>query len=155
VFSPDGKFLATASDDKMARVFLVASGKEIARLPHGTRSEGGIQFGREIVGNCSFDKTARLFELAGGKEIAVLAHDNQVTGATFSPDGKLLLWHLKTQTARLFNVAGSVEDVRLPHDGVVRSAVFSPDSKVLATASDDKMVRCLISPTARKSPMAP
>ena len=128
--------------DKMAKVFEVASGKEIARLPHGDAVwMAAFSSDGKLLATASWDKTARLFEVDGGKEIAVLPHDNQVMSVTFSPDGKLLLTASEDTTARLFNVAGSAEDVRLPHDGIVRSAVFSPDGKVLATASDDKTAR--------------
>jgi WD40 repeat protein len=36
-FSPDGQFLATASDDKTARIVAVADGREHDRITHGAR----------------------------------------------------------------------------------------------------------------------
>jgi WD40 repeat protein len=78
-FSADGRLLATASDDKTARLFETASGKELARLAHDGRvnavafSADGrlLATASERVGlrmpptfPRSPDMTARLFETA-------------------------------------------------------------------------------------------
>jgi len=40
-FSPDRTRIATASFDKMARVWHTASGRELTRLTHNSRVDGG------------------------------------------------------------------------------------------------------------------
>jgi WD40 repeat protein len=61
-FSPDGSRLATASADKTARLWEVASGKELARLPHEA-SVYHVAFSPDgsRLATASADKTARLW----------------------------------------------------------------------------------------------
>ena len=80
VFSPDGKYIATASADNTARVWDAATGKQIfAPLNH----DGGVNnvvFSPDgkYVATASLDKTARLWDAATGKQIFVLNHDDGV-----------------------------------------------------------------------------
>ena len=73
-FSPDGARVVTASQDKTARVWDTATGKEIAALRGHEGSISSAAFspdGARVV-TASWDKTARVWDAATGKEIAAL-----------------------------------------------------------------------------------
>jgi WD40 repeat protein len=64
VFSPDGQSLATASDDKTARIVTVADGRELARITHD-RAVNAVAFspnGQSLA--TASDDTARLWSTA-------------------------------------------------------------------------------------------
>jgi hypothetical protein len=60
-FSPDGRFLATGSWDKMARLLESPSGMEVAHIPHGG-SVSAVFFSRDgqFLATGSVDNMARL-----------------------------------------------------------------------------------------------
>ena len=94
VFSPDGKLALTASWDETARVFEVATGKELQVLSGHTSSINSAVFSPngKLALTASDDGTARVFDVATGKELQVLSsHTGWVNSAVFSPDGKLAL----------------------------------------------------------------
>src|SRR5207248_1275008 len=90
-FSPDSKYLATASADHTARVILTETGKEISRLQHQD-GVNAVVFSRngEFVATASEDNTARVIQTLTGKEISRMPHENEVHTVAFSPDGLFL-----------------------------------------------------------------
>src|SRR5215216_4104660 len=137
-FSPDGKHLATASDDETARVWDTESGDEVGRMDHGDKVKE-VAFspdGKDLV-TVSDDKTARIWDLSS--EVERMALEGKVNGVAFSPDGKHLATASKDRTARIWDLS-SEDEVTPPmtHADKVNGVAFSPDGKHLATVSDDK-----------------
>ncbi len=152
-FSPDGKTVASASDDNTIKLWDVATGKERCTLAGhspardflSTRAVVSVAFSPdgETLASGSADKTIKLWDVASGRELRTLAgHTACVYSLAFTPDGKTLASGSSDQTIKLWDVATG-EEVRTlaGHTGSVYSVAFSPDGKTLASGSMDKTVK--------------
>ena len=147
-FSPDGNRIVTASEDKTARIWDVATRRQIGEPlrghQDGIRSAAFSPDGKRIV-TASWDKTARIWDAATGKPIGepLKGHEEAVNSASFSPDGKRIITASNDKTARIWD-ADSGRPIGEPlkgHDDAVWSAAFSPDGKRIVTASGDRTAR--------------
>jgi WD40 repeat protein len=138
-FSPDGKRIVTASNDKTAKVWDV-SGRILVELKHQNvvNSASFSPDGKRIV-TASNDKTAKVWDVSG-RILVELKHQNVVNSASFSPDGKRIVTASNDKTAKVWDVSGRIL-VELKHQNVVNSASFSPDGKRIVTASNDKTAK--------------
>ena len=145
-FSPDGRLLATASCDKTARLWDVATGDCLRTLTGHTGTVIGVAFSPDgrLLATAS-ERTARLWDVATGAAVRILTgHTGTVFGVAFSPDGRLLATvGSDDETARLWDVAtGDCLRTLTGHTGTVFGVAFSPDGRLLATAgSDDETAR--------------
>ncbi len=100
-FSPDGTWLATASD-YIARLWERGTGRK-APMKHGGRVRA-VVFSPDgtRLATASEDKMARLWETATGRELARMQHDDWVVAVAFSPDGTWLATASNDKTARLW-----------------------------------------------------
>ena len=137
--------MLTASEDSTARVFDLATGKELQVLSGHTSSINSAVFSPDgkLALTASDDMTSRIYEAATGKELQVLrGHTSSLRSAVFSPDGKLVLTASEDSTARVFDSATGKElQVLRGHTYYVKSAVFSPDGKLALTSSSDQTAR--------------
>ena len=103
VFSPDGKYVSTASNDNTSRLWDALTGKEILVLNHDA-SVNNVVFNPDgkYVATASADNTARLWDTSTGKEILVLKHNGPVNNIVFSPDGKYIATASDDNTAYLW-----------------------------------------------------
>ncbi len=140
-FSPNGKYLATASLDNTARVWETTSGKQVACLPHQD-SVVAVAFSLDgkYLATASLDKTVQVQEMSSGN-IIHLQHEDGVVAVAFSPDGKYLATAGADSIARVWKTTNGRRVALLPHNAYVRAAVFSPDGRYLATASLDNTAR--------------
>ena len=144
-FSPDGRRILTASDDRTARIWDAATGAPLAVLAgHGGPVYAAVfsPDGRRIV-TASEDGTARLWDGATGATLMVLAgHGGPVHAAAFSPDGRRIVTASEDRTARVWDAASGAQLAILSgHDGAVYDAAFAPDGRRIVTASGDKTAR--------------
>lgn len=142
-FSPDGRYLASASGDGTVRLyeaqgrFLRALGKGPAFLKVGFDAQGRL-FGLQLRGNLT------LFDPATGKVLAARPLSPYLFSAAQSPGGRVLALGLSVGRVEVWDLAlpGKRGEVRVP-GGPVYALAFSPDGRYLAVGSADGGVRLL------------
>jgi WD40 repeat protein/tetratricopeptide (TPR) repeat protein/DNA replication protein DnaC len=141
-FSPDGKYIATASDDKTARLWDLR-GKLIQEFKGHREGVSSVSFSPDgkYIATASDDKTARLWDLRGKLIQEFKGHQEGVSSVSLSPDGKYIATASDDKTARLWDLRGKLIQEFKGHQDWVRSVDFSPDGKYIATASLDKTAR--------------
>lgn len=143
--SRDGKKLVTASDDKTAAIWDVASGEPIAWLlgHSGGVCQAAFSPDGRLVATASFDNTAALWDAETGQRLHHLrGHTELVTHAAFSSDSRTLATASADGNVRLWNTeTGDQRTLLAGHKQTVFWVEFSPDDTLLATASTDGTAR--------------
>ena len=77
VFSPDGKRIASASNDETVRLWDTATGAALQTLKGHTRSVSTVAFSRDgqLVASASYDGTVRVWDTATGVTLQTLEHN--------------------------------------------------------------------------------
>ncbi|KAL4786484.1 WD40-repeat-containing domain protein [Aspergillus varians] len=132
-FSPDGKWIVSASIDKTVRLWDVSTGNCIK-----TFSPDGKQ-----IASASMDETIRLWDASTGGHLRTLeGHSMAVLAVAFSPDGKQIASASMDETIRLWDAStGDHQRTLEGHLGNVKAVAFSLDGSKIASASYDTTVR--------------
>jgi WD40 repeat protein/transcriptional regulator with XRE-family HTH domain len=144
-YSPDGQHIATASQDKMARIWDAKTGQLLMTLKGHTESVNGTVYspdGKRLA-TTSDDHTAKVWEVATGKELlTLLGHDDVVRRIAFSPDGTRLVTTSPDQTAKVWDALTGTELLTFSgHENQVLDVAFNPDGQRVATSGGDSFVR--------------
>ncbi len=145
VFSPDGKTIATASQDKTARLWDVATGQPIGAIMRHDDHVDRVTFrpdGR-LIATASLDKTVRFWDARSGQPIGpVLQHPAAVYSLEFHPLGRMIATGCFDGAVRLWD-AGTGRQIGPPMRGIgfLFRLVFSTDGKTIASGGSDNTVR--------------
>ncbi|WP_184503528.1 WD40 repeat domain-containing serine/threonine protein kinase [Streptomyces botrytidirepellens] len=144
-FSPDGKTLATGSDEGKVRLWDVARRKPKATF---TQRDGAGNDGFEIR-NVAFSPNGKvlaatnmtgwvtLWDVAEHRQIRFLYSGGE--SVAFSPDGKLFATGSKSKSLHLWDTNGRGDEplAYFNPTAPVKDVAFSPDGRTLASAGDD------------------
>src|SRR5262245_4277810 len=143
--SPDGKTLATASWDGTARMWDMATARELHLLQADLGHAFAVAFSPDgkIVATAGEDGRARLWDVATGQEVrSLVGHTKRVNSVAFSPDGAILASASFDKTVKLWAVSSGQEIATLRgHTHYVNCVAFSPDGRTLASAGWDNTIR--------------
>jgi WD40 repeat protein len=142
VFSPDGRYIATASADRTTRVWLTGTGEALGPPSPHDENVSGVSFSpdsRRLV-STSGSKARVCVARSGELASFTLRHDAAIQSVCFSPDGKRLLTASEDQTARVWDaVNGQAIGAPLRHREAVHIAAFNPDGRFIATVSGTRV----------------
>jgi WD40 repeat protein len=146
-YSPDGKLLATASEDRTAGIWDVATQQRLFTLPGQDDDQNSVVFhpnGQTLV-TTSEDGFLWIWDVASGQRRQPSIYlSAPITQASFSPDGGLLAIAVGDGQLRLYSFPkdgqSAFDQPRLvidAHAWSTESVSFSPDGKVLASSGRD------------------
>ena len=143
-FSPDGKLVATAANDRHVRIFDAADGKAVGAPMENNDQVNVVAFspdGRTVAAGMATVTAGkegrneiRLWDRKSGKPLGPdLPHDGGILALAFSPDGTSLASSSTDGVARLWTLPEGRPAGRPIGSGGFHSVAFTPDGRVLLT----------------------
>ena len=145
VFSPDEKYILTASADNTVKLWNTSNGKLLTEYKGQTRGATNAAYcpdGKKIA-TSSAKGFINIWSVPEGKLLGVLeGHKFAINTVAFSPDGKFIISAsadkmVSIWDAEKYKLVRNIE----AHENGVTSAAYSPDGKLIVTGGLDKMAR--------------
>lgn len=157
-FAPNGRVLATGSDDKTVKLWDATTGQLITTLIGHQGPVYDLRFSPDgrTVASLSDDKKPRLWNVMTGQlQTTLLGHKGKVYNLEFSPNGQMIVTGSDDGTAKLWDSASGESRATLTvtrYSGLFKRALlggvedlfvfpagyFSPDGQTVLTVSGDR-----------------
>ncbi|KAI5804066.1 WD40-repeat-containing domain protein [Peziza echinospora] len=146
-FSPDGRYLATGAEDKLIRVWDIAS-RTIKHTFVGHEQDiYSLDFARDgkHIASGSGDRTVRVWNIETAQNVLTLSIEDGVTTVAISPEGRYVAAGSLDKSVRVWDASTGYLVERLEgadgHKDSVYSVAFAPNGKDLVSGSLDKTIK--------------
>jgi WD40 repeat protein len=146
-YSRDGRLIATAESDGVARVWDAQSHDQLVTLGHAGQALNGVAFSPDgrLLATAGEDGTARLWNVSSRTLVGMPIHEpgfRALLAVAFSPDGARLITASEDGSARIWDATrpghaqvGVIEPAS--NQNAVNDAEFSPDGREIVIAGGD------------------
>jgi WD40 repeat protein len=138
--SPDGKYIASASNDYTVQVRELKTGNLISSMSHyDLVNTVAFSPDSKYVISGSYDWAVNVWDAQTGELISGLFHENSVNAVTISLDGKYVGSGSSDGTARVWELETGEEFAQNQYgsNGIAKTVAFSPDGKYFASGGCD------------------
>lgn len=145
-FSPDGKWIASASADCTLKIWDAHTGKVQHTLEGHLAGVSAVTWSPDstMIASASDDKSIRLWDAVSGKPhpIPLLGHHNYVYSLAFSPKGNMLVSGSYDEAVFIWDVRAARVMKSLPaHSDPVSGVDFVHDGTLIASCAEDGLIR--------------
>lgn len=150
-WSPDGRWIATASYDKSVRLWSVESGEPIRTFSGHNGAVYDVDFDPtgQVIATASADETIKLWRVDSGERLdtmgqgeaeqyAVRFHPSGNAVMAVGADRRIRVWKIESVTAP--SVSPMLHSV-FAHEAAVVALAISPDGSKIATAGEDRSIK--------------
>ena len=143
-FSADASRVISGSNDKTARIWTIADGKEVAKLAEFTGPVVAVALnsnGQQAI-TVAADNVFASWNLADGKQQFVMGgHAAQIVSVAMTPNNQFIISASKDKTVRIWNPANGQQVRSIDVATEATAIAISADSQRLAAAASDKSVK--------------
>ena len=146
-FSPDGQSIATASYDKLVKLFDIASEKEIRTYKDHIDAVYAVAFtpdGKRLISGAA-DRTIKIWNVASGERLYTLSEPQDgINTIAVDPTGKYGAAGGLDKSIRIWSLGekeGTLLHSLIAHEDAILRLAWSPDGSELISSSADRTVK--------------